>query len=92
MNYLKVLEATFVVHVVRSFSTNPQREITSAPKVYGFDTGFVCYHKGWHELRSQDMGYLWEHFVLTANVLKTIEEIIPDRKVQREVSVPVYSL
>lgn len=63
-NYLAVLEATFVVHVVRPFSTHRPTEIVSAPKVYGFDTGFVCYHKGWDKLRPDDMGALWEHFVL----------------------------
>ncbi len=63
-NYLRALEATFVVHVVRPFSTNPQSEIVMAPKVYAFDTGFVCYYKGWFDLRPQDMGYLWEHYVL----------------------------
>ena len=36
----------------------------AAPKVYGFDTGFVCYHRGWHELRRDDLGPLWEHLVL----------------------------
>ncbi len=63
-NYLSVLEATFVVHVLRPFSTHRSTEIVSAPKVYGFDTGFVCYHRGWHDLRSEDLGLLWEHFVL----------------------------
>jgi predicted AAA+ superfamily ATPase len=63
-NYLSVLEATFVVHVIRPFSSRRPTEIVSAPKVYGFDTGFVCYHRGWSELRSEDMGLLWEHFVL----------------------------
>jgi predicted AAA+ superfamily ATPase len=63
-NYLSVLEATFVVHVVRPFSTHRATEIVSAPKVYGFDTGFVCYHRGWYELRREDLGLLWEHFVL----------------------------
>jgi predicted AAA+ superfamily ATPase len=63
-NYLAVLEATFVVHVVRPFSTRRQHEIIAAPKVYGFDTGFVCYHRGWHALRRDDLGVLWEHFVL----------------------------
>lgn len=63
-NYLKVLEATFTAHVIRPFSSNRQNEIIAAPKVYGFDTGFVCYYRGWHELRNEDMGYLWEHFVL----------------------------
>jgi uncharacterized protein len=63
-NYLKVLEATFVAHIIRPFSSKKQNEIVSAPKVYGFDTGFVCYYRGWHELRDEDMDYLWEHFVL----------------------------
>jgi len=63
-NYLAALEATFVVHVLRPFSSGRPREIVSAPKVYAFDTGFVCYHRGWHELRSEDRGALWEHLVL----------------------------
>lgn len=63
-NYLAVLETTFVAHVLRPFSSNASTEIISAPKVYGFDTGFVCYHRGWHQLRREDMGLLWEHFVL----------------------------
>lgn len=63
-NYLKVLEATFITMVVRPFSTHKSTEIVSAPKVYAFDTGFVCCYRGWHELRRQDMGILWEHFVL----------------------------
>jgi len=63
-NYLKALEATFVAHVVRPFSTHRPTEIVSAPKVYGFDTGFVAYYRGWQELRREDLGILWEHFVL----------------------------
>lgn len=63
-NYLKVLESTFVAHVVRPFSRHAPTEIVSAPKVYAFDTGFVCYHRGWHSLRRDDLGVLWEHFVL----------------------------
>jgi len=63
-NYLSVLEATYVVHVVRPFSSRRATEIISAPKVYGFDTGFVCYYRGWESLRSEDLGVLWEHYVL----------------------------
>jgi predicted AAA+ superfamily ATPase len=63
-NYLALLEATFVVHVVRPFSGNPSREIVAAPKVYWFDTGFVCAWRGWDRLRPEDVGVLWEHFVL----------------------------
>ena len=63
-NYLQVLEATFVAHVIRPFSTRRPTEIVSAPKVYGFDTGFVCYYRGWQTLRKEDMGHMWEHYVL----------------------------
>jgi predicted AAA+ superfamily ATPase len=63
-NYLGVLEATFVAHVIRPFSTHRPTEIVAAPKVYGFDTGFACYHRGLSRLREDDMGRLWEHFVL----------------------------
>ena len=63
-NYLKVLEATFVAHVIRPFSTHRATEIVAAPKVFAFDTGFVCYLRGWYELREEDLGLLWEHFVL----------------------------
>lgn len=63
-NYLAVLEATYVAHIVRPFSSNKAAEIISAPKVYGFDTGFVCYYRGWRELRREDRGMLWEHYVL----------------------------
>ncbi|MHB8090126.1 MAG: ATP-binding protein [Syntrophales bacterium] len=63
-NYLSVLDTTYVVHIVRPFSSNKSAEVISAPKVYGFDTGFVCYYRGWSTLRREDMGLLWEHYVL----------------------------
>ena len=63
-NYLRALEATFVAHIIRPYSAHRSTEIVSAPKVYAFDTGFVCYHRGWRELRPEDLGFLWEHVVL----------------------------
>ena len=64
INYLAVLETTFVAHVLRPFSSRRAHEIVAAPKVYGFDTGFVCYYRGWDKLRPDDLGFLWEHVVL----------------------------
>ena len=63
-NYLNVLEATRVAHVIRPYSTRRSTEIVSAPKVYGFDTGFVRTFRGWGDLRAEDLGMLWEHYVL----------------------------
>lgn len=52
------------MHVIRPYSEHKQTEIVKSPKVYGFDTGFVCYAKGWREIRPADTGVLWEHCVL----------------------------
>ncbi|MFA6055522.1 MAG: DUF4143 domain-containing protein [Thermodesulfovibrionales bacterium] len=70
-NYLAVLEATYVVHVIRPFTSHRPTEIVSAPKVYAFDTGFICYYRGWDKLRRDDMGTLWEHFVLNELLAQT---------------------
>lgn len=64
VRYLNVLDATSIVHIIRPFSTNRPDEIIAAPKVYGFDTGFVCHFRGWADLRPEDLGDLWEHYVL----------------------------
>ena len=69
-NYLKVLESTFVAHVIRPFNAHRPTEIVAAPKVYGFDTGFVCYYRGWEQLRRDDFGLMWEHFVLNEIMAK----------------------
>ncbi len=63
-NYLRVLENTYAVTALRPFFTNKSKEIVSAPKVYGFDTGFVAFNRGWLEIRPEDRGILWEHFIL----------------------------
>ena len=63
-NYLKILEETYVVTVVKPFNSHKPTEIVSAPKVYVFDTGFVSHFKGWHDLKNKDCGILWEHLIL----------------------------
>ncbi len=64
ISYLDILEATFIVNVIRPFSGRSSAEIISAPKVYAFDTGFVRAFKDVGEMRSEDKGFLWEHLVL----------------------------
>ena len=86
-NYLSVLEATFVVHVIRPFSSRRATEIVAAPKVYGFDTGFVCYYRGWSQLRQEDLGLLWEHFVLNEIMAQTQSREIHYWRNKREMEV-----
>ena len=64
MNYLAVLEATFVMHVIRPFAAGGAAEIVTAPRVYGFDTGFVGHFREWDRPRGAELGVLWEHLVL----------------------------
>jgi hypothetical protein len=64
LNYLAVLEATFVMHVIRPFAAAGAAEIVAAPRVYGFDTGFVCHFREWDRPRGTELGALWEHLVL----------------------------
>lgn len=64
LNYLNVLELTHVAAFIRPYSGGGKRELVRQPKVYGFDTGFVAFARGWTELRPEDCGLLWEHLVL----------------------------
>jgi uncharacterized protein len=75
LNYLKILESTFLLTVLKPFSGRKAREIVSAPKVYFFDTGLINYFHGRLSLRADDRGILWEHFVL--NQLRAILQDYP---------------
>lgn len=64
LSYLGVLELTNVVTLLRPFHGGGRREILQQPKVYGFDTGFVSYVRGWQQIEPEHAGLLWEHLVL----------------------------
>ena len=63
-SHLLALEITHAVTLVRPFHGGGQNELVKQPKVYGFDTGFVSFARGWEPLRPDDYGPLWEHIVL----------------------------
>ena len=62
--YLRAAEIAHALIRVRPFHGGSHKEITRMPKVYGFDTGFVTFVRGWDSLRPEDHGILWEHLVL----------------------------
>lgn len=83
MNYLAILESTGLVQVIRPFHAGSAKEITATPLVYGFDTGFVAWAQGLHEIAPKERGFFWEHLVL--NELKALlqtEEILSWRDKQ----------
>lgn len=86
MNYLDVLETTHAIRVLRPHHGVSARELTHQPRIYGFDTGFVCHARGWESLRGEDHGVLWEHVVLETLVSLSVRDVGYWRdKSQREV-------
>ncbi|MEK7704760.1 MAG: DUF4143 domain-containing protein [Myxococcota bacterium] len=63
-NYLDILETTLVAVVLRPYAGTSAAELRAQPKVYAFDTGFVCYLRDIGTLRPDDRGPLLEHLVL----------------------------
>lgn len=63
-SHLQALEITNAATLVRPFHGGGQSELVRMAKVFAFDTGFVCFARGWDPLRDDDRGLLWEHIVL----------------------------
>ena len=64
--YLDLLEQTFVIFRLRSFSTNPRKEIAKSQKVFFWDTGIrnaLLTAFSTDEFRP-DIGALWENWVI----------------------------
>jgi predicted AAA+ superfamily ATPase len=64
--YLDLLEQTFVIFRLASFSTNPRKEITKGQKVFFWDTGIrnaLLNAFSPDEFRP-DIGALWENWVI----------------------------
>jgi predicted AAA+ superfamily ATPase len=76
-SHLSALEITHAITLVRPYHGGGQKELVKLPKVYGFDTGFVSFARGWDPLRPEDYGVLWEHLVL-----EHLQAHAPDLSVQ----------
>ncbi len=64
MAHIEAMTVAHSISLIQPFSGGGKKEIVKRPKVYAFDTGFVCHVRGWNELRETDRGVLWEHLVL----------------------------
>jgi predicted AAA+ superfamily ATPase len=62
--HIEALTVACAIYPLRPFHGGRPRELLRRPKVYGFDTGFASYCRGWREIREEDRGILWEHLVL----------------------------
>lgn len=75
ISYLEAMRIANMVFLLPPFHGSGRREIVRRPKSYCFDTGMVCFAKGWNEIRQDDRGLLWEHLVLDM-----LRSHIPDNK------------
>jgi hypothetical protein len=64
--HLEAMGTAYALFSVPPFHGGGRRELVKRPKVYGFDTGFVAFARGWNDIRAEDRGLLWEHLVLDA--------------------------
>ena len=76
-SHVSALEITQAVTLVRPFHGGGLNELVKQPKIYGFDTGFVSFARGWDPLRQDDYGTLWEHVVL-----EHLQAHFPDRPIR----------
>ncbi len=66
-NYIVLLEQSFVIYRLPSFSRNLRNELKQSRKIYFYDNGIRNALIGNYnniELRN-DVGYLWENFIIT---------------------------
>jgi len=71
-NYLSILENTFILTLLRPFSTNLRKELTKMPKVYFVDTGLRNFAlKNFTPLEeNRDKGLLLENFIYSSLLKK----------------------
>jgi len=72
--YLDILEQTFVIFRLRSFSNNPRKEIAKSQKIYFYDNGIrnaLLKEFAPSESRS-DIGMLWENWVVSEFMKKNL--------------------
>ena len=63
-SYLEAMSVACALFALPPFHGGGRRELVRRPKVYGFDTGFVTFVRGWRNIREEDRGLLWEHLAL----------------------------
>lgn len=75
-SYLRVLEDTHIVYILRPYYLNKTKEIIAAPKVYFFDTGFINFFKGNDFVDENQKGLYYEHLVLNQLLTEVSKDTI----------------
>lgn len=72
-DWLTILEATYILFILRPYHNNVTKRLVKSPKVYFVDTGLLCYLLGIDNperlLKSSEGGHIFENMII-AEVLK----------------------
>lgn len=67
-DWLEILEATYVIYLLRPYHNNVSKRYIKSPKVYFIDTGLLCFLIGLHSAdelaRSPFLGHVFENMVI----------------------------
>ncbi len=77
LNYLEILEETFLIKTIRPFYKNKNKELVKIPKIYFIDSGVRNYFiNNFNESKIRgDLGYLFEGFIASELIKQGKEEI-----------------
>jgi len=77
LNYLEILEETFLIKTIRPFYKNKNKELVKIPKIYFLDSGVRNYFiNNFNESKIRsDFGYLFEGFIVSELIKNGIETL-----------------
>lgn len=74
-SWLTLLEATYVIHLLKPYYKNKTKQLVKAPKLYFVDTGILCYLLGIDSkerfLKASERGSIFENMIIM-DVLKSL--------------------
>lgn len=79
--WLEILEATYVIHLLRPYYNNVSKRYVKSPKIYFVDTGLLCFLLGLHTtaslIKSPFLGHIFENMVILETVKRSMSSPHP---------------
>lgn len=80
-DWLEILEATYVIYLLKPYYNNVSKRHVKSPKIYFVDTGLLCFLLGLHSAqelaRSPFLGHVFENMVILETVKRISASSVP---------------
>ncbi len=80
-DWLEILEATYVIYLLKPYYTNVSKRYVKSSKIYFVDTGLLCFLLGIHSVneltRSPFLGHIFENMVVMETVKRLAARATP---------------